>query len=247
MKRGGHELVLIPWHIGNIHDITLNTARAARSIRVFLAEEPEETRRAFTSEFGIDCRGKEFFLIPEQEDPAFLDDVLARLGVEDVGLICSGGVPCFIDPGAWLVRRLRAREYPVRALSGASILSTMLSLSGMDWDVKHSRGTFAFYLHGSSQRDILEAVKRKDEPVFVFLGTGRFRECFAAMESLLGDRLISAFFDLTKRPKSKFPYADRVITMNCRDWLKEEGRIPWKHISDVALMIHPADAPSRRS
>ena len=234
----GGKLVLIPWHIGNLHDVTLGAARAARSLRFFLAEEPEATERMFVSDLGVDCRGKEFTAIPELENEAFLNDVLAKLRAEDVGLICSSGVPCFLDPGAWLVRRLRAREVPVTALAGASILSTLLSLSGLEWAREQSRGTFAFYLDGPSRKDILEAVQRPDEAVFVFLGVGKFRECLEFIGPSVGERLISAFFDLTK-PKTGFPYADRVMTMDRRDWLKEAEAIRWKEVSDVALMIHP--------
>ncbi|MCM2305316.1 MAG: SAM-dependent methyltransferase, partial [Elusimicrobia bacterium] len=146
MTTSEHTLFLVPWHIGNRLDITVNAARVARELRVFLAEEPELTRRQFEGDLGVDCKGKEFLLIPEKEDPRFLKEVLARLAAQDVALICSGGIPCFIDPGAWLVRSLRAREVPVRALAGASILSTMLSLSGMDWTGTHNRGTFIVYL-----------------------------------------------------------------------------------------------------
>jgi hypothetical protein len=31
------------------------------------------------------------------------------------------------------------------------------------------------------------------------------------------------------------------MTMSCRDWLKEAERIPWKEISDIALMVEPLE------
>lgn len=238
-------LFLVPWHIGNRLDITVHAARVARNMRVFLTEEPALTRRQFEGDLGVDCKGKEFLLIPEKEDPKFLKEVLAKLAVEDVALICSGGIPCFIDPGAWVVKRLRERDMPVRALAGASILSTMLSLSAMDWTGTHNRGTFIIYLasgpKGGVHASLLEAVGRQDEPVFIFLALTQFRECIANIEPVIGKRLVSVFFDLTKKTKGKYPYADRVITMTCREWLKEDVRIPWKEISDIALMIHPRE------
>lgn len=242
MKPSGRSLVLVPWHIGNLADITLNTARAARDMRIFLAEEPEATKRIFGTDLGIDCREKKFLAIPEREDEAFLKNVREMLRAEDVALICSGGIPCFLDPGAWLVRRLRALGTPVKALAGASILSTMLSLSGLEWAREQSRGTFAFYLDGPSRNDILEAVQRQDEAVFVFLGVDKFRECLEHIGPVIGARLVSAFFDLTKSSAVGFPYADQVMTMDARAWLKEAAGIRWKEVSDVALMIHPRAA-----
>lgn len=248
MTTPGHDLILVPWHIGNKLDITVNTARAARKFRVFLAEEPALTRRQFEEDLGIDCQGKEFLAIPERPDPAFLEEVLARLAREDAALICSGGIPCFIDPGGWLVRALRERNVPISALAGASILSTMLSLSGYEWPREHSRGTFSIFLdddpRGANKAIFLDSVRRETEPVFVFLGVGQFRECLAAMRPVLGKRLVSAFFDLTKVPRSKFPFADRVITLDGAAWLKEAERVPWKDVSDVALMIHPRGKPA---
>lgn len=239
-------LYLVPWHIGNRLDITVNAARAARKHRVFLAEEPALTQRQFEDDLGIDCRGKEFLLIPEKADARFLKKVLAKLKTEDVVLICSGGIPCFIDPGAWLVKSLREREVPISALAGASILSTMLSLSGVEWTVANNVGTFIIYLSpaapGGANPTLREAVRRENEPVFLFLGLAQFHECLKAMEPLVGERQISVFFDLTKKTRGKYPYADRVMTMGCREWLKEELRVPWKEISDISLMIHPREA-----
>lgn len=241
-------LFLVPWHIGNRLDVTVNAARAARTIRLFLAEEPELTRRQFESDLGIDCRKKEFRPIPERPDAGYLGFVLERLKDEDVGLICSGGIPCFIDPGGWVVAKLRENGTPITALAGASILSTMLSLSGLEWPRDHARGSFVIYLSGDAggrnKKRFLETFTRDREPTFVFLGVAQFRECLAAMETVLGARPVSAFFDLTKVPRSKFPYADRVMTMTCREWRKEAERVRWADVSDVSLMVHAGeDAP----
>lgn len=236
-------LFLVPWHIGNMLDITVHAAKLARGMRVFIAEEPALTRSQFESDLGIDCAGKEFLLVPEKEDPKFLKELLSRLRTEDVALICSGGIPCFIDPGAWVVKRLRERGVPIRALAGASILSTMLSLSGLDWTVTNNVGTFIIYLEpgprGGVHESLREAAGRQAEPVFIFLQLSQFLACIGSIEPIVGPRLVSVFFDLTKRSVGKYPYADRVITMTCRDWLKEAAGIPWKEISDIALMVHP--------
>lgn len=238
-------LFLVPWHIGNRLDVTVNAARAARTLRLFLAEEPELTRRQFESDLGIDCRDKEFRSIPERPDPRYLENLLDRMKTEDAGLICSGGIPCFIDPGGWVVARLRARGTPITALAGPSILSTMLSLSGLEWPRDHARGTFVVYLSGDSsgvnKKRFQESFTRALEPTFVFLAVAQFRECLAALEPVLGGRPVSAFFDLTKVPKSKFPYADQVTTLTCREWRREAERVRWNEVSDVSLMVHAGE------
>lgn len=243
MTREG-ALCLIPWHIGNILDVTLNAARHARRLRVFLAEEPDVSRGQFEEKLGIDCRGKRFLAIPEDEDQAFFDEVRGLLRSEDVGLIADGGAPCFIDPGAWLVRRLREDGAAVKALAGVSVFATMLSLSGVEWTKGAGGGSFVIY-HGRKGREgrrLLEAVERA-EPVFVFLPLKGFRDCLEFLAPALGARRVTAFFDLAKVPPSSFPCADRVEARTCAAWLEKAGRIPWSRISDVSLMIDP---PERR-
>lgn len=238
----GGRLVLIPWHIGNRLDVTVRAVREARALRVFLAEEPDATRRQFEADLGIDCDGKEFLAIPDAPDARWLADLRARLRSGDAGLICSGGVPCFIDPGGWVVEALRAAGTPVAALAGPSILSTMLSLSGIEWPREHSRGTFVIWLEddpeGVNKAEFLETFSRTTEPVFVFLGVPQFRACVAALAPVLGRRPVTAFFDLTKVPRSRYPYADRVETLACSDWEREADNVRWEKVSDVALMVH---------
>ena len=243
MTTAGNALILIPWHIGNMLDVTYNAIKTIRRLRLLLVEEPELTKRQFEHDFKIDCREKEFLAIPEEESQPFMEEIQARLRTEDVGLLASTGAPCFIDPGAWLVRRLISGGTPVVSQSGASILSTMLSLSGVDWSGANNRGTFVFYPRSGPEagtnKAFLEAVGRQSEPVFIFLGLDQFRECLTAMAPIVGDRPLTAFFDLTKVPKSKFPFADRLQTMTCQEWLQEADRINWQEISDVSLMVHP--------
>lgn len=235
-------LVLIPWHIGNRLDVTLRAARAARELRVFLAEEPETTREQFERLLGVDCRGKTFLAVPERPDPRLLEQVAATLERESVGLISSGGAPCFIDPGAWVVAELRRRGAAITPLAGPSILSTMLSLSGVDWTGAHPRGTFVLYRF-AGEPSFQDALRRDREPVFVFLPVGAFAECLGAARDALGERPVTAFFDLTKKTVGRYPFADRVETRSCREWLAAAPGLPWGEISDVALMIHPGGAP----
>lgn len=243
MTRKAGELRLVPWHIGDRGDLTLNAVRAARELKVWLVEDAAQARRQFETELGVDCRDKEFRALPPRPDAEFLHAVRADLRCGDVGLACSGGVPCFVDPGGWLVEALRDEGFRVRASAGASVLSTLLSLSGFDWPRGHSRGTFVVWLErgpgGKHERAFLDTFRRKTEPVFVLLEAARFRECLGAMARPLGRRPVTVFFDLTKTPREKYPYADRVETRTCREWLAEAERIRWDEVSDVALMVHP--------
>lgn len=243
-RPAGHALVLIPWHLGNLADVTLNTVGTVKRLRRFLAEDAEGARSQIEQVLRQDCSGKEFLTLPDHLDRGFLRRVLRMLESEDVGMVASGGVPCFGDPGAWVVRALRERGVPITPMAGASSLSALLSVSGFDWIYSpRSRAfSFVFFEETGGHDGFCKVVGRGREPVIVFLAKGAFAPCLKIMRPVVRGRLVSAFFDLTKLPKSSFPYADRVLTMGCSQWLAEAGRLPWDKVSDVALIVHPRGA-----
>ncbi|MFA6316117.1 MAG: SAM-dependent methyltransferase [Elusimicrobiota bacterium] len=240
MKTRGHTLYLIPWHIGARGDLTLNTVSLARRLGVFLAEEAGEAAEQFLSILRLDAKGREFLTIPPRPDPAFLNRVLGLLEKGDVGLISSGGMPCFADPGGWLVREVRARGGGVTAMAGASGLTTLLALSGFDWleDPPTRRFSFTFFEAAGPHDFFLETVARKFEPVVVFLRVAAFPKCLKVMREAVGKRPIAAFLDLTK-PRPKFPHADEVRVLTVAEWQAGKAKVAWDRVSDMALMIHP--------
>ena len=244
-------LILIPWHIGHDGDLSVNVLRTIQRLRAFLAEEPDTSRQHFERLLPLGARGKLLLRIPGGPDAAFLRQVVALLRREDVGLVASGGVPCFIDPGAWLVRELRERGVPILPLGGPSCLSTLLSMSGLDF-TKPELNVFTFVFFGQSgatpvRPALREALGRRGEPVVVFLLVPALRACLEALLGAGGNRRVSIFFDLTKPHGLRFPYADKVWTLTVREWLRALSRVPWERVSDIALLVHPARRVSRNA
>jgi len=131
----------------------------------------------------------------------------------------------------------------VQALAGASALSTVLSLSGVDWGVDPNHFfSFVFFSDQTTRREkdaIQRALGRAGEPIVVFLRVPHFRACLRAVAAGGAGRRVSAFFDLTKVPREQFPWADQVRTLPCRAWLKEAAKLRWGAVSDVVLLVHP--------
>lgn len=234
-----HAIYLIPWHIGG-SDVTQKALGLLRRLRVFLVEDVGYSRAEFNRVAGAGGDGKEFLSIPHRPDTAFLDRVLGLLAGEEVGLVASGGMPCFADPGGWLVRELRSRGAAITPVAGASALTTVLAMSGFDWlqDPPTRRFTFTFFEEQAPHDEFREAVARRFEPVVVFLGVRAFPACLAKMEDLVGKRPIAAFLDLTNSGP-EFPYGDQVLTMGLKAWQAELPRIQWDKVRDMSLMIHP--------
>ena len=166
---------------------------------------------------------------------------LQALKTEDVGVVSSGGIPCFADPGAWIVREARAAGVPVVALGGPSSLAALLSLSGYDWINDPPSRAFSFVFFMKSEKGGGEGFRarlgRADEPVVVFVEKGAVAECLEAIRASGCGRPVSLFLDLTKGPR--FPHANQVRTMSAAWWASELGSIDWEKVSDAAMMIHP--------
>jgi 16S rRNA C1402 (ribose-2'-O) methylase RsmI len=220
--------------------MTLRAVSTTNRLRCLVTEDVAEARAQF-AKLRLSCVGKEFLKVPCRPRPAFLRRVLSLLRSEDVGMVSLGGVPCFMDPGGWLVRELRERGVPVQALAGASSLAAVLSLSGYDWiETPRSRAfSFVFFDEHGDQGAFQAAVGRTGEPVVVFIRKHAFADCLRGMRDLVKCRRVTVFFDLTKNPREKYPYADQVRTKDCAGWLREARRIPWQDVADVALLIHP--------
>ncbi|MDE2492213.1 MAG: hypothetical protein KGM24_15300 [Elusimicrobia bacterium] len=236
----GGTLFLIPWHIGNALDTTYRAAELVRRLDLLLVEDLDDARFQLKLCLGVDAGAKTLREIPEEPSPRFRDELLSALQGGDAGLLSSGGVPGFVDPGAWLVADLRARGAPVRALAGPSVLSTMLSLSGVEWrQHRDSSFTFAFFpgcAPGSREEEAFLAVARRPETILVLLRPAELARCLALLRAEVGPRPVTLFFDLTKPPGS-FALADQVRTMTCAEWLGVLSRLPWDGIGDLALMV----------
>lgn len=234
-------LLLIAWHIGNALDTTVHAGLEVRRLRTLLVEDLEDARFQLRSALAEDADRKTLLRLPEKRDAAFLERVLAALEREDVGLLSFGGAPAFVDPGSWVVAEIRRRGLAVKALAGASCLSTMLSLSGLEWR-QGGANSFTFILFiddlKGAEKQEFETIARRREAVFVLLQVAQLPRCLKRLRPLVGERPMTLFFDLTK-PRDRYPLADQVRTLTCREWLGVLGALPWDRISDVALMVAP--------
>jgi 16S rRNA C1402 (ribose-2'-O) methylase RsmI len=238
----------MPWHIGNHADLTVNVLVTLRRLRVFLVEAPAAARRELARLLPGGTTGKVLLRIPPEPRDAFLRRVLALLEREDVGLLASGGAPCFCDPGAWVVRELRLRGVQIVAQAGPSGLAAVLSLSGVEWTGNDCNTfTFAFFCRparGRTPPAMREALGRTNEPVVVFLPVPDLPHCLrliAARDG--GDRRVTVFFDLTKTAAQRFPFADQVRTLTAREWLRVHHRVRWDRVSEIALLVHRREPP----
>ncbi|MBI5490723.1 MAG: hypothetical protein HY905_25540 [Deltaproteobacteria bacterium] len=235
-------LFLLPWHIGHGADVTNRVAADVVRLRMLLVESVDNAREELRRIPGVDPAGKELRTIPATPAPRFLDWLVAVLRREDVGMMASSGIPAFVDPGAWVVAALRERGVRIIARPGASALTTMLSLCGIEWRLDTNAFAFAFFLDmppGSRVERHFRRVARRPEPLFVFVSKTGLARCLQVLQDEVGIRPVTLFFDLSKGRSRFFPMSDEVRTMTCARWLAALPALPWGKIADVALMVGP--------
>ncbi|HOW31892.1 MAG TPA: SAM-dependent methyltransferase, partial [Bacteroidales bacterium] len=99
------KLYLVPTPIGNLEDITIRAIRILKEVDIVLAEDTR-TSGNLLRHYEIDKK-----VLPHHQfnEHKTLESVVARLsGGQSVALITDAGTPAVSDPGARIVRAVRA-------------------------------------------------------------------------------------------------------------------------------------------
>lgn len=236
------KLLLIPWHIGDLRDVTLRSLETVRRLRLLVAEHPGQSLLDL-SRVGVDASGKDVRQLVDAPDDELLELVLGALEREDVGVLSSGGMPCFIDPGAWLVAAVRRRGGQVAALPGASVLPLAIALSGEDVRLGWGCVTVVYPIFtpdGRLDPKVLRKAADRGEPAYFFPNVEHLGRCIEILAEAVPQRKLTAFFDLTKPDRARFPMADAAVTMTCALWFERRLEYANAPFTEVALALHPA-------
>ena len=157
------KLILVPTPIGNLEDITLRALRILKEVDLILAEDTRHTQKLL-NHFNIKTKMISYHKFNEKQRS---EEIIHKLLNEDINaaLVTDAGTPCISDPGYELVREVREKGIEVIGLTGASALTTALSISGIE--------TYEFAFYGFLPRKKSEldtALKRVlNNPVKTFV------------------------------------------------------------------------------
>lgn len=187
-------LFVVATPLGNLQDLTARAAEVLRSVDTVAAED---TRRSgiLLAHIGASPRLLSF----HAHSPARrIDTLLAVLdGQRDVALVSDAGTPLISDPGAELVRAVRAAGHEVVPIPGPSAVATALSAAGLGGD----RYLFLGFVprKGAERRRLLERAASEPWPVVIFEAPGRVGALLADLVELAGpDRSAVVARELTK-------------------------------------------------
>jgi len=174
----GGVLYVVATPIGNLEDMGQRALRVLREVDVIAAEDTRVTARLL-SRYAIAAQPMALHAHNEQRR---VEQILGLLSAgKSVALVSDAGTPGISDPGALLVKAVRAAAHRVMPIPGPSALSTALSISGFT----DQHILFCGFLPprpGARQSAIAE-LKQRTEALVFYEAPHRVLECVEDLAS----------------------------------------------------------------
>lgn len=222
-------LYVVATPIGNLRDITLRALDVLRGVDIVAAEDTRVTQGLLAA-YGI---RKPLTALHEHNEarvtPKLVDALKAG---RSIALVSDAGTPGISDPGAYLVRSVRAAGLPLVPIPGASAITTALSVAGL--------AAPKWLFHGflpprpKARRQVLTELAALPFHLVFFEVPHRIVESVADMAAVLGPkRELVLARELTKR----FEQITHLTLGQAPDWLAAD---PDRQRGEFALVVSGA-------
>jgi 16S rRNA (cytidine1402-2'-O)-methyltransferase len=187
-------LYLVGTPIGNLGDVSARALDTLRGAALVLAEDTRISRRLLERyEIRTPLMSCHRF-----SEASRADDIVARIaGGQAIALVTDSGMPCVSDPGARIVRAVRASGARVIVIPGPSAVPSALALSG------YGSGGFSFagflpQKSGARARRLADLFTR-DEPVVLFESPFRIHRLLDELAAAAPTRRVCICREMTKQ------------------------------------------------
>jgi|SRR5579871_3264670 len=229
-------LYVVATPIGNLADLTSRARDTLAAVDVIFAEDTRVTA-ILLAHYGIDTP---MVSLHEHNEARRSARVIEKLQQgSSAALVSDAGTPALSDPGAHLVRAVRASGFPVVAVPGPSALAAALSIAGVE-------GPFVFLgflpARGPGRRKALASQLEFAGALVVYESPHRLRETLTDLREVFGaERAVLIARELTKR----FEMAERVPLGDALAWLDAD---PNRSRGEFVLIVEPsARLPAERA
>lgn len=229
-------LYVVATPIGNLGDLGMRAWLTLERCDVIAAEDTRSSRILLDA-WGIATPMMAAHRHNEQEAAQSIVERLAR--GERVALISDAGAPAVSDPGARIVRAVRAAGFRVIPLPGASALIAALMASGATTDEEPGFAFAGFApTKAQARRKWLQRWGALDVPVLLFESPHRLSASIQDMVAVCGgERLITIARELTKR----FEQIQTLPLSAALAWLEEDAH---RLQGEFVLILHATEASS---
>lgn len=192
-------LYIVATPIGNLEDITLRAIRTLKEVDLIVCEDTRTTKRLLdryeiatsTMSFYQNIRkGGAVKPVPK------LDRIMEELRLgKNIALVTDAGTPGISDPGNQLVAEAVKNEIRVVPIPGASALTALASVSGIDL----SQFVFlGFPPHKKGRETFFKEIVNFKYPVMYYESPHRLMKNLELLKSLAPDKRIILGRELTK-------------------------------------------------
>ena len=223
-------LYVVATPIGNLADLTYRAATVLQNVQLILAEDTRVSA-VLLRHYAISTPVSALHQHNEARRSASVIEQLAQ--GQSIALISDAGTPGISDPGARLVREVRAAGHAVVPVPGASALGAAFSVAGIEGPV-----LFLGFLstRSSARRQELSAAALAHWPVVLYEAPHRLLE--------LADDLLGVFDPvsqvlLARELTKRFESIERMALATLPDWLRAD---PNHSRGEFVLVIEPATA-----
>lgn len=189
----GGRLSIVATQIGNLEDITLRALRKFKEADVIYAEDTRVISKLL-ARYEIK---KPLQRLDAATELKKADEIISRLEAEEkVVFVTDAGTPGISDPGARLVRHIRANMpiAKIETIPGPSALAAALSIAGID----ATEFTFLGFLpHKKGRQTALKKIASSEIPVILYESPHRILKLLKELAVLQVSRVIIAR-ELTK-------------------------------------------------
>jgi 16S rRNA (cytidine1402-2'-O)-methyltransferase len=228
-------LYVVATPIGNLGDLTGRAREVLAAVEVIFAEDTRVTA-ILLAHYGI---ATPMISLHEHNEARRSAQVLERLKAgAAVALVSDAGTPAISDPGARLVREVRAGGFTCLPVPGPSALTAALSVSGVE-------GPFVFlgFLppRGAARRAYLTAWASCAAAIVLYESPHRLRDTLGDLQEVFGPaRGMVIARELTKR----FEAAERVILGEAPAWLDADSN---HSRGEFVIVLEPAEPATDRA
>jgi len=186
-------LFVVATPIGNLEDLSFRALRTLKEVDLIAAEDTRRTSKLL-AHYAI---RKSMVSLREHNERREAPRLIERLkSGASIALVSDAGTPGISDPGQFLVRSAREAGITVIPIPGPSAVMAALSASGETGDAFVFMGFVP--RSGALRTKWLKSLESEPRPVVFFEAPHRVERLMADLASVLVNRPIHVFRELTK-------------------------------------------------
>ena len=186
------KLFIIATPIGNLEDITLRALRILKEIDLIACEDTRVTSKLL-SHYSI---SKPLLSLHQHSEEGQFEKIIAELNAgKNVAYASDAGTPGVSDPGNKLVEAATLENITVVPIPGASALTSLISVSGIDMQKFIFLG---FPPHKKGRETFFKKVAAEDLPVVYYDSPHRVLKNLELLEKIGSEKKIIIGRELTK-------------------------------------------------